>query len=194
MRRTGGTNGARTFRGADSALVAPRSSWTALATLSPPARRRSPSALRPSDSAASLASTRFDLLKAAAMSTSHGRIRAVSLPCPTFIPVSTKVASILACAAMTASYVAWAVALWEGFYRALFSSPSSLLLSSPHAHRLTRSRSRARRAVRDQGRVGRHRVRPARPHGTLLGLHRLVRRHRRKFVPRRARRLDLATA
>ncbi|GAA5841692.1 hypothetical protein JCM9279_000732 [Rhodotorula babjevae] len=52
------------------------------------------------------------------MSTSHGRrIRAISLPCPGFIPLSTKAASILACAAMTASYVAWAVALWKGYYQ-----------------------------------------------------------------------------
>lgn len=149
MRRTGGTNGARTFRGADSALVAPRSSWTAFATLSPPARPRSPTALCPSDSAASLASTRLDLLKSAAMSTSHGRIRAISLPCPTFIPVSTKVASILACAAMTASYVAWAVALWKGFYRASTPRSSSLAarsytdaLSNPRAQSSPRSRLR----------------------------------------------------
>ncbi|GAA5928550.1 hypothetical protein JCM3775_004562 [Rhodotorula graminis] len=51
------------------------------------------------------------------MSTSHGRrIRAVPLPCPSFVPVSTKVASVLACAAMTASYLAWAVALWRGYF------------------------------------------------------------------------------
>ncbi|GAA5906535.1 hypothetical protein JCM8208_000473 [Rhodotorula glutinis] len=50
------------------------------------------------------------------MSTSHGRrIRAIPLPCPPFVTMSTKVASVLACAAMCASYVAWAVALWRGY-------------------------------------------------------------------------------
>lgn len=44
----------------------------------------------------------------------HGRrIRGIELPCPSCIPLSTKAASIIACAVMCIAYVVWSVVLWK---------------------------------------------------------------------------------
>lgn len=192
MRRTGGTDGARTFRGADSALVAPRYPVPALANLSlsscsfvlahcfAPKRQRSLSRLnstRPSQVRRHVDCARPHPGHLAPLPDLRSRVDQGRLD-----PRLRRHDGELRRLGRRAV---------EGVLPCV---DSSLFFASPHAHRLTRSRTRARRALRDQGRVGRHRVRPARPHGALLGFHRLVRRHRREFVPRRARRLDLATA
>ncbi|GAA5862574.1 hypothetical protein JCM8547_002111 [Rhodosporidiobolus lusitaniae] len=46
------------------------------------------------------------------------RIRAIATPCPSCIPVSPRIASIVSCGILTVIYLAWSILLWKGYFLA----------------------------------------------------------------------------